>query len=219
MCRMMCRLRSMLESSLFFFSSLHRSELVPYAHTQCGKPVFRTCLFDTCAREFSLGRRTRGLSSSVKIIRVKMAVDILSIAQGFSFSFGMWWYRHLLYRRPSIPSAFSNSFFFLSFCLLEQLRCEQVDERGEQIASRPDQHGDRTPAWPPPAPGVYPAAALPAPAHGPRLRLRPEGQLLPARYSQEATLFSLRFFFVCVTFIKFLNGSWKGALKSEPNEP
>jgi hypothetical protein len=60
-------------------------------------------------------------------------------------------------------------------------RCEQVDERCEQIAKGPDKRGDRQPARPPAFAAFHEAATLPATADGPRLRLPQEGQLLPAR--------------------------------------
>ena len=60
-------------------------------------------------------------------------------------------------------------------------RCEQVDERCEQIAQGPDKRRDREPARPPATAALHATAAFPATADGARLRVPQEGQLLPAR--------------------------------------
>ncbi|GBN03567.1 hypothetical protein AVEN_181146-1 [Araneus ventricosus] len=64
---------------------------------------------------------------------------------------------------------------------VSKFRCQQVDEGRVEVAAGPHQCGDRQPAGPPAAALVHEAAAIAAAADGPRLRLRQEGQLLPAR--------------------------------------
>ena len=64
----------------------------------------------------------------------------------------------------------------------QQLRCQQVDQRGQQVTEGPDQHGDWSPSWSAPLAGFHKTTALPASTHGPGLRLRQEIQLLPARW-------------------------------------
>ena len=61
-----------------------------------------------------------------------------------------------------------------------QVRRQQVDQRRQQAASRPDQCRDRELEGPPAAAAVNKAASVAAAADGPGLRLRAEGELLPA---------------------------------------
>jgi len=85
-----------------------------------------------------------------------------------------------------------NGFFFVVVVVVvffSQFRRQQVDEGGVEAAPRPDQHGDRAAARPAAAAGVDAPAAVAAAAHGAHLRLRPQGQLLPARYVQSFSSF------------------------------
>lgn len=61
-----------------------------------------------------------------------------------------------------------------------QVRREQVDQGREQVAPRPHQRGDSEPAGPAAPSAVNKTASLPAATHGTRLRLRAQGELLPA---------------------------------------
>jgi len=61
-----------------------------------------------------------------------------------------------------------------------QVRRQQVDERRQQVAPRPDQCRDRELEGPPAATAINEAASVAAAADGAGLRLRAEGELLPA---------------------------------------
>jgi len=61
-----------------------------------------------------------------------------------------------------------------------QVRRQQVDQRRQQVAPRPHQYRDRELEGPTAATAVNKAASVAAAADGPRLRLRAEGELLPA---------------------------------------
>ena len=61
-----------------------------------------------------------------------------------------------------------------------QVRRQQVDQRRQQVAPRPDQCRDRELEGPAAAATVNKAASVAAAADGPGLRLRAEGELLPA---------------------------------------
>ncbi|GIY31980.1 hypothetical protein CDAR_410931 [Caerostris darwini] len=65
--------------------------------------------------------------------------------------------------------------------VLEAFRCQQVDEGSVEAAPGPHQRRDRQPQGPAAPTFLHTTATLPAAAHGARLRLRAEGQLLSAR--------------------------------------
>ena len=91
-----------------------------------------------------------------------------------------------------VVSLWFQWFFFVVVVVVvffSQFRRQQVDEGGVEAAPRPDQHGDRAAARPAAAAGVDAPAAVAAAAHGAHLRLRPQGQLLPARYVQSFSSF------------------------------
>jgi len=61
-----------------------------------------------------------------------------------------------------------------------QVRRQQVDQRRQQVAPRPDQCRDRELEGPSAATAVNKAASVATAADGAGVRLRTEGELLPA---------------------------------------
>lgn len=66
------------------------------------------------------------------------------------------------------------------FSLVMQVRRQQVDQGCQQVAPRSDQRRDREPEGPPATPAFNKTAPVPAAVDGSGLRLRAEGELLPA---------------------------------------
>lgn len=83
------------------------------------------------------------------------------------------------------------SAFFLTREFVLQVRRQQVDQGRQQVAPRSDQCRDRELEGPAASPAVDTTAPVAAAADGPRLRLRAEGELLPAGWVRDTAQWNI----------------------------